>query len=57
MQYKTKEPIPGLRQHLAIEIPLKMIENANFILKAFFVLEIFYPDFLVYVEKRFDKNA
>ena len=46
-----KVPLSGLRQFLTTGSPFKMMKNDfYFMLKAFFVLElfyIFYPDFLV----------
>ena len=40
--HSFKRALSGLRQHLASEIPLKMMKNAfYFILNALFVLKIF----------------
>ena len=56
----TYDPISGLRQFLSTESCLKMIKNIfYFMLKAFFVLEIFtfLSWFFGYVEKRLDKKV
>ena len=55
-----KGPIPGLRQFLTAECPLKMMKNAfYFRLKALFVPEIitFLSWLFGYVEERLDKKA
>ena len=55
-----KGALPGLRQFLETESPLKIMKNAsNFTLKAFFVLKMskFLPRLFVHVGKRLDKKA
>ena len=55
-----KDVLPGLRQFLATESPLKLMQNAfYFTLEALFVLKIyiFFSDFFGHAGKRLDKKV